>query len=91
MSEMTKAHWRQFIKQWRRAGAELARLHRRKIPARPFDAEAVDDLLQIGDQVGQSRKSSGLVELQRWLQRLAQAPAPGIVHEERASYETDPE
>jgi hypothetical protein len=85
---MTKAQWRNFSEQWQRAGAALTRVHRDEIRARPYDPDAVDDLLQIGDTLEHSRETSGLVELQRWLLKLAQRrrPMPHTVHESRSEY-----
>jgi len=88
MTRMTKAHWKQFADQWRRAGPELARVHRNEVRTRPYDPDVIDDLLRIGDAQVHSRKVSGLVELQRYLLKLAQlrGAAPRAVHEERSKY-----
>ena len=88
MTNMTKAQWQKFSEQWQRAGAALARVHRNEIRTRPYDPEAVDDLLQIGDTLARSRKTCGLVELQLWLLKLGQSrqPTPRAVHEERSEY-----
>jgi len=88
MTEMTKGQWKRFVEQWRSAGPALARIHRDEIRTRGYDAQAVDDLLRIGDDHWRSRESSGLVELQRWLKKLAdsQGLRPRAVHDERTEY-----
>ena len=73
MTEMSRVQWKQFIEQWKSTGSELERIHRDEMRSRRYDAVAVDDLLQIGETFGRSRKSSGLVELQRWLMKLAES------------------
>ena len=87
---LTKAQWRKFSEQWQRAGAALARMHRNEVHARPYDPDAVDDLLQIGDTLEHSRKTCGLVELQRWLLKLGQSrlSGPRAVHEKPSEYGT---
>ena len=73
MTEMTRQDWERFVRQWREAGPELAGIRRNELRSRGHDAEAVDAVLQIGDAHGRSRTSRGLIELQRWLKKLAQA------------------
>jgi len=56
---------------WARAGAELERI--RQAELRAFDyaqhRDDVDALLDLAVQYARPRKTSGLVELQRWLSR----------------------
>jgi len=78
MTEMTRDQWKRFIEQWQTAGSALAHLHREQIRGREHDAAAVDDLLQIGDAHTHSRSSSGLVELERWLMKLASVQDRGF-------------
>jgi hypothetical protein len=88
MTEMSKSQWKQFVAQWRAAGPELERIHRDEMRSRAFDAQAVDDVLRIGETFGRSRETSGLVELQRWLLKLAQFQGvlPQAAHEGRDEY-----
>ncbi len=75
MTEMSRQDWERFVRQWRTAGPELARIRRKEMRARAYDAGAVDAVLQVGDTLGHSRTSRGLVELQQWLKKLAHAQA----------------
>ena len=73
MTEMCRQDWERFVRQWREAGPQLAAIRRNELRSRAYDAEAVDAVLQVGDALGRSRTSRGLIELQRWLKKLAQA------------------
>ncbi len=73
MTEMSRQDWERFVQQWREAGPELARIRRKETRSRAYDAEAVDALLEVGDALGHSRTSRGLIELQQWLEQLARA------------------
>lgn len=73
MTEMSRQDWERFVRQWRTAGPELDRIRRRELRARAYDADAVDAVLQVGDALGRSRTSPGLIELQRWLKKLGHA------------------
>ena len=73
MTEMSRQGWERFVRQWREAGPELAGIRRNELRSRAYDAGAVDAVLQVGDALGRSRTSRGLIELQRWLKKLAQA------------------
>ncbi len=86
MNRMTKPMWKQFVEQWKRAGPELKRIRRKELKGLKYDFPAVDSLLEIGDRYGQSRSTSGLVEMQKWFKMLAerQGLRPGTVREEPA-------
>ena len=72
MSRMAKAHWKQYIEQWKRAGPELERIRRQELRGLKYEFPIIDALLEIGDRFGQSRPTSGLVEMQKWFMILAE-------------------
>jgi hypothetical protein len=88
MNQMTKSLWKQYVEQWKRAGPELERIRREELKGLKYDFPAVDSLLEIGDRFGQSRPTSGLVEMQKWFMMLAerQGLVSGTAREEPAPY-----
>jgi hypothetical protein len=72
VSSLTKAQQKQIVKQWGRAGRELERIHRRELREWTYDWTTVDALLDAGTRTGGApRPTSGLVEWQRWMAKLA--------------------
>lgn len=71
MNQMTKAHWRQYIEQWKRAGPALERIRREELRELKYEFPVIDALLEIGDRFGKPRLNSGLVEMQKWFMVLA--------------------
>ena len=92
MKRATKAQIRQYVEQWKRAGPELERFHREELRRYVHDPDMVDSLLQIGDQFGQSRPTSGRVEMQKWFMKLArqQGLLPKMAREEPEEYRAKP-
>ena len=90
--KMSRQNWAQFAQQWQRAGPVLENLRRQALQSLEHDAEGVDAVLAVGDSLGSSRPSSGLVEMQRWFLKLAErqglVPKP-VVREERSEYGKD--
>jgi len=85
---MTKEHWRQWMEQWKNAGPALEQIRRNELRSREYDFASADMLLGIGDLHGRSRPTSGMVEMQRWLLKLAQKQGlvPSTVREAPAEY-----
>lgn len=72
MSRMSKADWKKYSDQWKKAGPMLDRVKRRELKNLKYDFAAVDALLKIGDRFGKSRPTSGMVEMQKGLKKLAE-------------------
>ena len=62
---------RELVRQREETGRELCRLRREALRGLPYNWEDVDALLSLCDGFVEmpSRKSSGLVEMQRWFMR----------------------
>jgi hypothetical protein len=90
MKSPNREQVKKVVDQWRRAGPELARVRREELRRWKYDPEIVDALLQIGDQFGKSRPTSGLVEMQKWFMKLAekQGLLPSVVREDQPQYRT---
>jgi hypothetical protein len=59
----------EFVERWKRVGPLLEDIRIREISRYSYDdnVHIIDGLLQIGFDFGSPRKTSGLVELQKWL------------------------
>jgi hypothetical protein len=90
MNSPNREHIKKVVAQWRQAGPELERVRREELRRWKYDPDIVDALLQIGDQFGKSRPTSGLVEMQKWFMKLAQKQGllPGMVREDEPEYRT---
>lgn len=90
VSKMTKAHWRQWMEQWKRAAPALEEVRRKELRSRGYDFRSADMLLEMGDLHGRSRPTSGLVEMQKWFLQLAQKQGlvPTVAREAPARYGT---
>jgi hypothetical protein len=88
VSKMTKAHWRQWMEQWKRAAPALEEVRRKELRSRGYDFRSADTLLEMGDLHGRSRPTSGMVEMQRLFLKLArqQGLVPTTVREKPAEY-----
>jgi len=88
MKAMTKKQWQQFIDQWETAGPALETVRRQELRRLKYDSATADALLDIGDRFGRSRKTSGLIEMQRWFMKLAeqQGLRPKLIREKKARY-----
>ncbi len=62
---------REIVQQWEETGRELSRLRQEALRGLPYNWEDMDALLSLCDDFADvhSRKSSGLVEMQRWFMR----------------------
>ncbi len=67
MTTMTKEQMRQVVRQWVQAGPELERIKREALRGKPYDEAEVNALLELGDLYRESRTSSGLQDMQKWL------------------------
>ncbi|MBN1672301.1 MAG: hypothetical protein JXR37_14775 [Kiritimatiellae bacterium] len=73
MSPLTRAQQKRLVEQWKRAGVELARVRREELRRWKYDWTVVDALLDVGTRYArESSRSSGLVEWQRWMRKLAE-------------------
>jgi|LAHU01.1.fsa_nt_gb hypothetical protein len=88
MKSMTKAQWKQFVDQWKTTGPVLEKIRRDELRKLTYDYDTADALLEIGDRFGRSRKTSGLVEMQRWFMKMAaqQGLGPRSVGEKKSRY-----
>jgi len=67
MKHPTREEQRNLVRQWEATGRELERIRRDALRDMPYNWADVDALLALGDEyAGVSRKTSGLVEMQRW-------------------------
>jgi len=72
MKSMTGKQWKQFIQQWKTAGTALEKVRRDELRMLKYNSATADALLDIGDRFGRSRKTSGMVEMQKWFMKLAE-------------------
>ncbi|HOH28761.1 MAG TPA: hypothetical protein PLC40_03715 [Candidatus Hydrogenedentes bacterium] len=89
MTEMTPEQWKAYAAQWQKAGPELERIRRAELANTPYNARAVDALLEIGASLPhKEEKPNGLVEMQRLFMKMArqQGLLPTEVSEENVSY-----
>ena len=69
---LTRQQMQKVVEQWKRAGPELERVRKEELRRWQYDYKAVDALLDMGDNFGKSRPTSGLVEMQKWFMKLAE-------------------
>lgn len=90
MRKADKERMHEFVERWKKAGPELEAIRRKELSEFDYAAnwESIDDLLAIGDKFGLPRKTSGLVEMQKWFMKLArqQGLLPRAVGEKKARY-----
>ncbi|MFA5342769.1 MAG: hypothetical protein WC381_02250 [Kiritimatiellia bacterium] len=88
MNQLTRHQMKKVVEQWRRAGPELERVRKEELRRWQYDHKAVDALLDMGDNFGKSRPTSGLVEMQKWFMKLAgrRGLRPLSVRERKADY-----
>ncbi len=74
MDEAEKARVKEWVEAWQRAGPELERMRREELRAFRYEehVEAIAGLLDAAARVAKPRPSSGLVEQQRWFQKVRQ-------------------
>jgi hypothetical protein len=70
MNRPTRAQQKALVAQWRRAAPALADVRRKELEQWEYDWRTVDALLEIGARSGQSRTTSGLVEMQRLFMKM---------------------
>ncbi|HOZ50127.1 MAG TPA: hypothetical protein PLO37_25965 [Candidatus Hydrogenedentes bacterium] len=68
MKHPTRGEQRALVRQWEETGRELERIRREALRDMPYNWADVDALLSLGDEFAREspRKTSGLVEMQRW-------------------------
>jgi hypothetical protein len=71
MKRPTRAQQKALVEQWKQAAPALADVRRRELARWQYDWTVVDALLEIGDRFGESRQTSGLVEMQRLFMQAA--------------------
>ncbi|MEI6634059.1 MAG: hypothetical protein WCP22_09615 [Chlamydiota bacterium] len=90
MKKAEKEQMREYVERWKKAGPELEAIRRKELAEFDHAAnwESIDALLDIGDRFGRSRKTSGLIEMQRWFMKLAeqQGLRPKPIREKKARY-----
>jgi hypothetical protein len=74
MDEAEKARVKEWVEAWRRAGPQLERMRREELRAFRYEdhVEAIEGLLDAAARQAEPRPSSGLVEQQRWFQKVRQ-------------------
>ena len=61
---------RRLVKQWEATGQELERIRREALRNMPYNAEDVDALLSLGDDLPPNKHNGeGLVEMQRYFMK----------------------
>lgn len=92
MKKAEREQMREFVERWKRVGPELAAIRQKELSEFDHAAnwESIDALLDIGDRFGRPRKTSGMVEMQKWFMKLAeqQGLRPRAVREKTARYRT---
>ncbi|MDA0323616.1 MAG: hypothetical protein O2923_13005 [Verrucomicrobia bacterium] len=71
MNRPTKAQQKAVVEQWRRAAPALAEARRKELARWQYDWTTVDALLEMGDRCGETRPTSGLIEMQRLFMKAA--------------------
>lgn len=92
MTEMTQEQWKAYAAQWQKAGLELERIRRAELTNAPYNARAVDALLEIGASLPHKEENpNGLVEMQRLFLKMArqQGLLPDNAHAEDTSHGQD--
>jgi hypothetical protein len=70
MKYPTHEEQRKLVQQWDETGRELERIRDEALRDKPYDWREVDALLQLGEQFrGESRTTSGLIEMQYWFMK----------------------
>ena len=74
MKKSEKEAIREFVERWKRVGPELEAIRRKELAEFDHAAnwEAIDGLLEAGLRFASPRKTSGLVEMQKWFMKLAE-------------------
>ena len=67
--EKTKA----WVEHWKRVGPLLERIRREELRNWEYDPDLVDAVLELGCRLRVERKTSGLVEQQRWFMKARRA------------------
>ena len=89
---MNKKQMKQYIDQWEHANEELEKIRRDELQRLEYDPAMVSALLDIGDRFGQSRPTSGMVEMQRLFMKLAEKEGllPPSTRENPSEYKSKP-
>lgn len=74
MKRSEKEMIKRWIDTWQRVGPELEAIRRQELTEfnHAADWHAIDDLLDAGMRFARPRRTSGLVEMQKWFMKLAE-------------------